>query len=386
MRIPLRYNLRSLLVRWPGSLMTAGGIGLTVAIVVTMMALVGGLENTFVDTGRDNQLVVLRQGSINEVNSFINRNLFPTVRFLPGVARDERGEPLVSGEIVVVINNTRVDGQSSNMIVRGLTEKGFALRPEVRVVAGRKFRPGLREIMASRALAERFRNMALGETIRFARSEWKVVGIFDAGGTAYDSEAWADYAEISQDWDRPVYSSMLLRAESAAAADEIRRRVAADPRINLQALPQREYFAGQTGAAAGGTKALGYFIAVVVGIGACFAAMNMMYGAVMSRAAEIATLRAIGFRRRHVLASFLAESLIVGLAGGVLGCLLALPMHGISTGTANFQTYSEVLFNFRITPGILLRGLAFSAAVGALGGYLPARRAARMKLIDVMRE
>lgn len=386
MKIPLRYNLRSLLVRWPGSLMTAGGIGLTVAIVVTMMALVGGLENTFVDTGHDGQLVVLRQGSINEVNSFINRDLFPAVRFLPGVARDGRGEPLVSGEIVVVINNTRVDGQSSNMIVRGLTETGFVLRPEVRIVAGRKFRPGLREIMASRALAERFRNMALGETIRFARSQWKVVGIFDTGGTAYDSEAWADYTEISQDWDRPVYSSMLLRAESAAAADEIRRRVAADPRINLQALPQREYFAGQTGAAAGGTKALGYFIAVVVGIGACFAAMNMMYGAVMSRAAEIATLRAVGFRRRHVLASFLAESLIVGVAGGVLGCLLALPMHGISSGTANFQTYSEVLFNFRITPGILLRGLAYAAAVGALGGYLPARRAARMKLIDVIRE
>lgn len=386
MKIPLRYNLRSLLVRWPGSLMTAGGIGLTVAIVVTMMALVGGLENTFVDTGHDGQLVVLRQGSINEVNSFINRDLFPAVRFLPGVARDGRGEPLVSEEIVVVINNTRVDGQSSNMIVRGLTETGFVLRPEVRIVAGRKFRPGLREIMASRALAERFRNMALGETIRFARSEWKVVGIFDTGGTAYDSEAWADYTEISQDWDRPVYSSMLLRAESAAAADEIRRRVAADPRINLQALPQREYFAGQTGAAAGGTKALGYFIAVVVGIGACFAAMNMMYGAVMSRAAEIATLRAVGFRRRHVLASFLAESLIVGVAGGVLGCLLALPMHGISSGTANFQTYSEVLFNFRITPGILLRGLAYAAAVGALGGYLPARRAARMKLIDVIRE
>lgn len=366
--------------------MTVGGIGLTVAIVVTMMALVGGLENTFVDTGHDLQLIVLRQGSINEVNSFINRDLFPTVRFLPGVARDERGEPLASGEIVVVINNTRVDGQSSNMIVRGLTETGLALRPEVRVVAGRKFRPGLREIMASRALAERFRNMALGATIRFARSEWKVVGIFDAGGTAYDSEAWADYTEISQDWDRPVYSSILLRAESAPGADEIRRRVAADPRINLQALPQREYFAGQTGAAAGGTKALGYFIAVVVGIGACFAAMNMMYGTVMSRAAEIATLRAIGFRRRHVLASFLAESLIVGVAGGVLGCLLALPMHGISTGTANFQTYSEVLFNFRVTPGILLRGLTFAAAVGTLGGYLPARRAARMKLIEVIRE
>jgi putative ABC transport system permease protein len=365
--------------------MTVAGIGLTTAIVITMMALVAGLEDTFVATGHENQLVVIRQGSLNEVNSYFSRDLYQTVRFLPGVAKTNGDEPLASGEIVVVINHTRIGGETSNLVVRGLADMGLVLRPEVRIVEGRRFRPGQREIMVSRSLSRRFRNMMAGDTIRFARSEWKVVGVFDAGGTAYDSEVWADYSEIAQDWDRPIYSSILLRADSPAASGEIRRRVADDQRINLQAIPQKDYFAEQTSSAVG-VKALGYFIAAVMGIGACFAAMNMMYGAVMSRAAEIGTLRAIGFRRRSVLGSFLAESLILGIAGGVMGCFMALPMHGISTGTANFQTFSEILFNFRITPSILFKGLAFAAVVGVLGGYLPARRAACTRLIDVMRE
>jgi len=384
-KIPLRYNIGSLLARWPGTLMTAGGIGLTVAIVVTMMALVGGLESTFIETGRDNQLIVIRQGSLNEVNSYFNRDLFQMIRFLPGVAKDDRGEALASGEIIVVINHARMGGESSNVLVRGLSDMGFVLHPEAKIVAGRRLNPGLREIMVSRSLSQRFQSMALGDSIRFARSEWKVVGIFDTGGTAYDSEVWADYNEIAQDWDRPIYSSILLRADSPAAADQIRRRVADDQRINLQAISQRQYFAEQTSSSMG-IRTLGFFIAVVMGIGACFAAMNMMYGAVMSRATEIAALRAIGFRRRSILASFLVESLIVGAAGGIIGCIVALPMHGVSTGTANFQAFSEILFNFRITPAIVLRGLLFALTVGVLGGYLPARRAARTRLIDVMRE
>lgn len=385
MKIPLRYNLGSLMVRWPGSLMTVGGIGLTVAIVVSMMALVGGLENTFIETGRDDQLIVIRQGSLNEVNSYFDRELFQTVRFLPGVAKDSAREPLASGEIVVVINHTRTGGEQSNVLIRGLGSMGFALRPEVSIAEGRRLQPGLREIMVSRSLSQRFSNLRLGDALRFARSEWTVVGLFDAGGTAYDSEILADYNEIAQDWDRPIYSSILVRAESLSAVEEIKKRVADDQRINLQAVQQRRYFAEQTSSSIG-IKALGYFIALVMGIGACFAAMNMMYGAVMSRAPEIATLRAIGFRRRNILASFLVESLVLGAAGGVVGCLMALPMHGLSTGTANFQTFSEVLFNFRITPAIILRGLIFSLVVGIIGGYLPARHAARTRLIDVMRE
>lgn len=360
------------------------GIGFTVAIFITMMALVKGLDSTFVETGQDNQLVVIRQGSQNEVNSYFQRDLFATVKFLPGIARGADGEPLVVGENVVIINHDRQDGHASNAMVRGTSISGLALRPEVKLVRGDWFKPGLRQICVSESLSKRFRNMNLGDTIHFARSNWKVVGIFDGAGTAYDSEVWADYGEICQDWNRMSYSSILLRAENSAAAADIRKRIADDRRINLQAVPQKKYYADQT-ATSVGIKALGFFVAVIMGIGASFAAMNMMYSAVMNRSKEVATLRAIGFRRRSILASFMMESMLLGLAGGILGCLMALPLHGISSATANFQTFSEVLFNFRITPGIVTRGLLYSAVVGMLGGYLPARRAARAKLIDIMR-
>ena len=383
--IPIRYNIGSLWVRKTGTLMAVFGIGLTVSIIVTMMALVQGLESTFVDTGDDLNLVVIRQGGLNEVNSYFLRDLFPTIRFLPGVAKGADGEPLAAGENVVVINHTRLTGESSNIIVRGTSDLGFLLRPEVKMEEGRRFRPGLREINVSRSLSHRFRNLALGDSVHFARSDWKVVGIFDAGGTAYDSEIWAGYEEVCQDWDRHSYSSVLLRAENAQAVAAIQKKIADDQRINLQAVPQKKYYADQTSSSVG-IKALGYFIAIVMGIGASFAAMNMMYGAVMARSKEVGTLRAIGFRRRHILSSFMMESVFLGLAGGLLGCVMALPIHGISTGTANFMTFSEILFNFRITPGILLEALLFAALVGALGGYLPARRAAHTKLIEVLRE
>jgi len=385
MKIPIRYNIGSLWVRRTSTIMAVAGIGFTVSIAVTMMALVNGLESTFVTSGRPNHLVVIRQGSQNEINSYFSRDLFNTLRYLSGVAKTPAGEPLAAGENIVVINHTRLGGETSNITVRGTSEMGFRLRPEVKMVEGRVFRPGLREIVASRSLSRRFESLKVGDAIRFGRSDWKVVGLFDAGGAAYDSEIWADYEDSSGDWDRPSYSAVLLQAENAAAAADIQKRVADDQRINLQAIDQVKYYADQT-AASVGIRALGWFIAVVMGIGASFAAMNMMYGAVMSRSKEVATLRALGFRRRHILASFMAESLMVGAAGGVLGCLLALPLHGISSGTANFQTFSEVLFNFRITPGIMARGLVYALLVGLLGGYLPARRAARARLIDVMRQ
>jgi ABC-type antimicrobial peptide transport system permease subunit len=365
--------------------MTMAGIGLTVSIVITMMALVNGLESTFVDTGHPNNLLVIRKGSLNEINSFFNREILQTVRFLPGVAKGEDGEPLASGEILVIINHPRVGGETSNVIVRGISDRGFTLRPEVEMIAGRRIQPGLREVMVSESLSRRFQDMKLNDTIRFGSSGWTVVGIFNSGGTAYDSEMWADYNQVAQEWDRPIYSSILLTAESAAAAAQIQQRVGDDRNINMQAISQMEYFADQTSASVG-IKTLGYFIGLVMGIGAAFAAMNMMYSSVMSRSKEVATLRAIGFRARHILASFLAEAVILGLAGGAIGCVLALPMHGISTGTSNFQTFSEVLFNFRITPALLGRAMLFAAVVGILGGFFPARRAARVKLIQVLRD
>ena len=385
MKIPLKYNFGSLWVRRVGTIMTALGIGLTVSIVITMMALVNGLDSTFVDTGHESHLVVIRDGSLNEVNSYFNRDLYQTVRLLPGIAVDENNEPMATGEIVVIINHPRVTGEASNVMVRGTSTMGFKLRPEARLVQGRWFERGLREIVVSESLSKRFQNMRLGETLHMSRSDWKVVGIFNAGGTAYDSEVWADVEEIAQDWDRPIYASILLQAADTAAFKDIRQRIADDRRIHLQAIPQKEYFREQTVSSVG-IKALGVFIALVMGVGSCFAAMNMMYAAVMSRSKEVATLRALGFSRWSILSSFMIESVILALFGGLLGCLMALPLHGISTGTANFVTFSEVLFHFRITPKILLWGIAFATMVGILGGGLPARRASRISLIEALRD
>ena len=385
MKIPLKYNFGSLWVRRLGSIMTALGIGLTVSTFIIMMALVNGLDAIFIDTGHDNNLIVIRDGSLNEVNSYFDRDLVQTVRLLPGISRDDKGDPLACGEIIVVINQPRLTGESSNVIVRGTSAAGFKLRPEARIVQGRWFDRGLREIVVSESLSRRFQNLRLGDTLHMSRSDWKVVGIFNAGGTAYDSEIWADYEEIAQDWDRPIYTSILLQASDLNASKEIQRRIADDRRIHLQAIPQKEYFRGQA-VSSGGIKALGVFIATVMGVGSCFAAMNMMYGAVISRSKEVATLRTLGFSRWSILASFLVESGILALAGGIVGCLMALPLHGISTGTMSYSTFNEILFHFRITPIILLEGLAFAMVVGLLGGGLPARRAARMRLIEALRD
>ena len=387
MKIPIRYNLRSLWVRRVGTLMTALGIGLTVAILVAMMALIDGLDSTFVNTGNPNDLVVIRQGSQNETNSYLDRNLFPKVRFLPEVARDQDDEPWASGELIVVINHERITGagETSNIVVRGTGNRGFEMRPEVRIVEGRRHAKGVRELIVSRSLSRRFKNMKLGDTLPIAQNEWTVVGIFDAGGTAYDSEIWGDYDEIALAWNRPIYTSFLVRANNAQARAALAKRIEEDRNIELQAIPQDEYYEGQTISSIG-IKALGIFIAVVMGIGSCFAAMNMMYGTVMARFKEIGTLRALGFRRRSILASFLVESVLLALLGGVVGCLMALPVHGISTGTTNFASFSEVLFHFRITPEILFKAILFVGLVGIAGGLLPAARAARVRLIDVMRD
>ena len=385
MRIPLKYNIGSLWVRWVGTLMTALGIGLTVAVVITMMALVNGLDTTFVETGHENYLIIIRDGSLNEVNSYFNRDLLGTIRLLAGFRLDSNNEPMVSGEILVVISHPRITGESSNVMVRGTSPMGLRLRPEAKNVQGEWFRRGLREIVVSESLSRRFQNMRLGDTLHMSRSNWKVVGIFNAGGTAYDSEVWTDAEDVAQDWDRPVYSSLLAEAVDAVAAKDMTHRIADDRRIHLQAVSQKDYFRGQTVSSIG-IKALGVFIALVMGVGSCFAAMNMMYATVMSRIKEVGTLRAVGFSGWSIWSSFIVESTLLALLGGILGCVMALPLHGLSTGTANFATFTEILFNFRITPKILLQGMIFAAIVGILGGGLPALRAARIKLIDALRE
>ncbi|MBI3121648.1 MAG: ABC transporter permease [candidate division NC10 bacterium] len=385
MAIPLTYNLRNLRVRAYSTVMTALSIGLVVAVFIGVTALARGLEEAFVTTGTPLNLVVLRQGSQVETSSVVRRDSLQVIKYLPGVAVDSMGLPLVSPELIVLLNLPKRDGGQGNVIVRGVSTKGFELRPQVRLVRGRPVRPGLREILVGRAVAERFQGAEPGAALRFGRSLWRVVGVFDAGRTAFDSEIWSDESELAQDFDRADYSSVLLRAESGPGLQAIQQRISEDRRLHLKALTEQAYYAEQT-KAAGPIKVLGSFMAVVMAIGASFAVMNTMYAAVARRSREIGILRVLGFRPGSILLSFLAESLLLALVGGVVGCLLALPIHGLSTGTTNFRTFSEVSFAFRITPDLLLGGLAFSLVMGGLGGFLPARLASRQPMIETLRE
>ena len=384
MFIPLKYNLRSLRVRRVTTLVTAVGIGLTVTVFVAVMALVEGMRNTFVSTGDPQNLLVIRQGSQTETLSMLQREATDVIRTLEGIATDAEGRPQVSVERMVFINQPRRTGGSSNVIIRGLDPMGRALRPQIRLVEGRWYQPGLRELTVSRSIAERFVDCGLGEHLGTGNARWTVVGIFDAGQTAYGSEIWTDVNDLGNAFERYAYSSVLLRARDALALQALRDRIAADRRLQLKALPERQYFADQIQAATP-IQILGNIIALVMAVGSAFAAMNTMYAAVAARIREIAVLRVLGFRPASILASFLVESLILAALGGVIGTLLALPLNGLATGTANWITFSEMTFQFRITPALLLRGLMFAAVMGAAGGLLPAVRAARQPVALALR-
>jgi putative ABC transport system permease protein len=386
MAVPLAYNIRNLRVRLFSTLMTVLSVGLVVAVFIGVMALARGLEEAFEATGDPLNVVALRQGSQVETSSAVRRDALQVIQYLPGVATDADGTPLVSPEVIVLLNlPKRADGQGANVLVRGLRATGFALRPQVRLVEGRAARPGLREVIVGRSVAERYRNAGLGEALRFGRSRWTVVGIFEAGRTAFGSEIWADASELADDFDRADYSSVLLRAENPLARRTIERRIDSDQRLHLKAQAEPDYYAEQT-KTAGPIKILGSFMAVLMAIGASFAVMNTMYAAVSRRAREIGVLRVLGFQPGSILLSFLAESVLLAILGGLLGCLLALPIHGLTTGTMNFRTFSDISFAFRITPDLMMRGLGFALLMGALGGFLPARLASRQPMVETLRE
>ncbi len=376
MAIPLKYNFRSVLVRRAGTAMAVVSVAATVAVFISVLSLAQGIERVFAVTGHPLNLVVIRQGSQVETNSSVSVPTLQTLKYLPGISKDGSGEPLVSPELMVLVYIPRAGGDQTNVSLRGATPMGFALREQARLVEGRIFRGGMRELVASRTMARRF-GLSLGSVIHLGRSDWQVVGLTEAGGSAYDSELWADVGAVADDFNRrEIYSSVLVRAADSAAAAELTRRISEDRQLHLQARVEGDYFRDQSRSSLP-VKFLGTFIAMVMAVGSCFAAMNAMYATVAYRTREIATLRVLGFSRAAVLVAFVLESTLLALAGGLLGCLLALPVHGVSTGTMNFLTFSELTLHFRITPQLILKGLIFAAVMGILGGLLPARMAAR---------
>lgn len=383
--IPLRYNLRSLRIRWRLTLATVLGVALVVAVFVMVMALARGLKSTYVTTGDVRNLLVLRSGSTAESSSQITREEVLRMKYLKGLARDEQDRPLFSPEIIVLIYLDRIDGSGgANVLVRGMGEQGLALRPQISVVDGRMFQPGRRECMVSRRVADRFAHCRIGQSFRAGKGDWTVVGVFEAGKTAYESEIWADADEVRDAFNRNFYGSVLMRPVDAAASAQVTHRLETDRVLSVRVLPETKYYQDQT-QTAGPIQFMGGFLATIMSIGAAFSAMNTMYAAVGARTREIGTLRVLGFKRRAIYVSFLLESIVLAAVGGLVGCLLSLPLNGVATGTFSWTSFSEVAFEFRITGELLGKGLLFALVMGVVGGLLPARLAARKPVLEALK-
>jgi ABC-type antimicrobial peptide transport system permease subunit len=384
--IPLSYIARNLWVRRVTTLLTAGGMALVVFVFATVLMMGEGIRATLVATGQPDNVLLLRKGAGAEINSGIERAKAAMVESLDGIATNGEGRRLVSKEPVVLINlPKRSNGKPSNVTVRGTSALGLELRPQVRVIEGRMFRPGTSEIIAGRSVASGFRGAALGETLRFAQRDWVVVGVFDSDKTAFDSEIWGDAEQMMAAFRRPVYSTLVLRLNQREALAGLKAAIEADPRLQLDVKPETQFYAEQSEALATFIRILGLSLSVIFSIGAIVGAMITMFATVAQRVGEIGTLRALGFRRGAVLVAFLAESLLLSMVGGVVGLAAASGMQAVDISTTNFQTFSEIAFQFRLTPAIAGQTLLFALAMGFIGGFIPAWRAARLKIVDGLR-
>jgi len=393
MAIPISYNVRNLRLRKGLTIMTALGIALTVTTAIFLMALIAGLNRAFVSSGNPLNVLVLRKGSEAELSGGFDASLYPTLKTLPGIAKDSKGEPMTSGEWVVVIILPRKDGTGEvNVTVRGMMPDGLEMRqisdpghPGVKLVAGDWFHTGQREVVVSKSIQGRFSHANIGDTMEFGKGSWKVVGVFDAGGSAYESEVWGDVNQMASDFDRQGgFASAYLHATDPIAAEALKNRVSDDQRLKLEGFIETDYYAKQTSSGAP-IKVIGFVVGFIMAIGSIFAAMNTMYAAVAYRGREIATLRVIGFSRPAILTSFVLESLLLALLGALAGIVLMLPFNGMQTGTSNAVTFSEVVFALRITPQVAGYAILFALIMGFVGGLAPAWHAARQNILSALR-
>ena len=387
MAIPLAYNLRNLTVRKTTTLMTALGVALTVAVLLAVLALVAGLRTAFQASGNPLQVLVMRKSSTAELNSNFSRAAYQDLKFKTGIARNKAGEPMASLEMVTVINLESVDSPSGmNVTLRGISPVGLEMRDGLKIDSGRWFQSGRREIVVGKSIAKRYPNAHIGDKLRFGRGDWEVVGVMSAGDSAVNSEVFGDLNQVSSDYNRSeVLSSALVRANDEIAAAALINDLKADQKLNVDAISEKAYYASQTNSAAP-IEYLGIFVAIIMTVGSCFAAMNTMYAAVARRAKEIGTLRVLGFSRGGILLSFFVESLLLSGLGGIIGCILVLPLNNITTGIGSFTTFSEISFQFRVTPLIMLTGVLFGIFMGAIGGLFPARNAAKKEILVALRE
>jgi ABC-type lipoprotein release transport system permease subunit len=386
--LPLSYNVRSVRARWTVTVLAMVGIALVVAVFAVLMAMSQGFAAALRGTGRSDNAMVVSRGSNSEVTSFVGLEDRNAILDQASVVSGPDGRPLVSAEWVSVMALPRKsDGRRANVVLRSVPPQAFLVRTGIRVISGRLFRSGFDEVVVGRRILERVRGLGLGGTLRYQRQHLQVVGIFESEGAAFESEVWGDFETHRAAFRRgPGSKSLVFRVDDPAKIEALDRWIRSQPDMLLRVVSEKPYYEDQAGPVANTIRILGGLVAVVMGIGAVFAAMNTMYRIVASRTREIGTLRAIGFSRRAILFSFVVESALLGLAGGILGCVVASALHGYATGTSNLQTFSEVAFAFRLTPAIVATSVGFALTMGVLGGLLPAVRAARLPIATAMRQ
>ena len=388
MALPIRYNIRNLGQRWKVTLLAIFGIALVVAAVVVIASMGAGFQAALRATGTDNNAIVTQRGSLSELSSWISIGNAQTIMTDPRIARDSSGTPLASCEIVIITSKPKKsDNQPANITMRGVTPEAFQVRNGIKLVEGRMFSPGLFEVIVGKKIAERVNGLNIGDIVKVQRKEFKVVGLFSAEGSSFESEMWGDYNAMGPAIGRNGgCESLTVRLTNPSMLSAFDKDLRANPQMQVQADSERVYYENQAGGVATALKILAGFVGVVMGIGAIFGAMNTMYAIVSQRTREIGTLRALGFSRFSVLLSFVMESMLLALVGGIIGCLIAIPMNGFTAGTGQTQSFSELAFAFKITPGIILVGLIFAVIMGFIGGLLPAVRASQMPITKALRE
>lgn len=386
MAVPLAYSVNNLTARKVTTLLAAGGIALVVVIFASVLMLAHGFRRTMISTGSTDNAIVLRKGATSELVSSIDRDQAAIIKTQPEVARDSGGTPIAASELIVIISAPkRSNGEESNVVVRGVTPDSMKMRP-MKLAEGRMWQPGLSEVVAGRLIALKFKGCGIGETVHMGGRDWSVVGIFDAGETGFESELWGDAEQVMAAVHRPTYSSVTVKLLDPSGIESLKDRIEKDPRFNAQVKGEREFYDEQSVYIALFIEILGIFVTLVFSIAAILAAMLTMFATISSRTAEIGTLRALGYSRRSILFSFVVESTLLGVTGGVLGILPAFALQFASFSTTNWTSFSEVAWKFSLNGAIVAASIFFAAAMGLLGGLLPAFRAARLPVVDALRE
>lgn len=388
MAIPIIYNFRSVRARWTSAIVAVVGIAGTVGVFVAMLSLARGFKATLVSSGSADNAIIMRAGATSEMTGGVTIDTVKIIQDKPGIARSADG-PLITPEVVLVAPIPLIStGTDANVEVRGVSKNVLEIRKNIKIVQGRMFTPGLYEIVVGKNANASYAGLTLGNTISLGSARWKIVGIFDAGGSSFDSDVWGDAHLIGPAYNRPdtYFQSVTVHLTSPAAFQQLKDAATADPRLNVDVTREIDYYAKQSNRLTTLITVLGGLVAAIMAIGAVFGALNTMYSAVAERGREIATMRALGFGGPSVVFSFLVEALLIACVGGLIGCLAVIPLNGLTTGAMNLQTFSHVAFAFTITPELMVRGVIFALVMGLIGGFLPAVRAARLPVATALRE